>query len=145
MKKFDILSAILTALEGVTVANGYQTDIGENATYAQDTNHEYDTAGVDFRDTSCEVVEVNQYHEYALGLEVQAIAFGEDLLELGCQLEQDLIQAIGADPTWDALALKTEFAQEGAIVKDWQTAGKKAVSLTLNLIVTFRTEKWTTA
>jgi hypothetical protein len=142
MSKRAILELILSQLETITTANGYLTNIGSNATYARDTNQEWDTEGVTFRDFGCNISENNIYHVYDLDLEIEAIAFGDDLITIGCDLEEDLISLIARNLNWAGDALKTEFHPDSSIVKDFQTAGKSAVSVTLNLSVQFRLPKW---
>lgn len=144
MKKLDLLNAIASRLATITTANGYETDIGLRSSYWQDWDFEYGEVGaITFRDLEEEVTEVNQFQEFLLHLEIEAVAYTSagsvSEVELGCNLQFDLIRAIGVDPTWGKLAIKTELKETA---KQIQTEGKRAMNLTLSFDITYRDPKW---
>lgn len=140
MEKHDILNAIAQRLAIITTSNGYQTNIGLKSSYWQDTDFEYgETGAVTFRDLEEEVKEVNQVQEFLLHLEIEAVAYSENLLAVGCHLQSDLIKAIGVDPTWGGSAIKTELK---GTEKQIATEGKRAIALTLKLDIQYRESRW---
>lgn len=143
MIKYQILENILIGLQSILPANGYLTDIGKNAEYWGDTDQEWNTSGVTFRDVEEEFVEANTLHNRLLTVEVEAIAFAEplDLMQKGCQLERDLITLFGSDLSLGGKAMIVELAPQ-AIAKQVETKGKKAVSVLITLAIAYRTDKW---
>lgn len=140
MKKLALLNAIASRLATITTANGYLTNIGLKSSYWQDWEFEYGEVGaVTFKDLEEEVAEINQYHEFLLHLEIEAVAYGENLITIGCYLQTDLSRVIGIDPTFGQLAIKTELK---ATSKQILTEGKRAISLILNLDITYRESLW---
>jgi bifunctional N-acetylglucosamine-1-phosphate-uridyltransferase/glucosamine-1-phosphate-acetyltransferase GlmU-like protein len=143
MIKKTFLELILSQLQTITTANGYLTDIGLDAAYARDINQEWDTEGVTFRDFNCNITENNTFHEYDVEIEIEAITFADNLIEAGCNLEEDLIKLVSKNLNWTKVdAMITAFVPSGSIVKSFQTAGRSAVSVILNLAVQYRIPKW---
>jgi hypothetical protein len=143
MIKKNLLKLILSELKTITVANGYLSDIGLNATYARDTNQEWDTEGVTFRDYNCNITENNTFHEYDLEIEIEAITFADNLIEAGCNLEEDLINLLSKNLNWTKVdAMITAFVPTSSIVKSFETAGRSAVSVQVNLSVKYRLPQW---
>jgi hypothetical protein len=142
MKKREILNQLQARLEEIQTSNGFLTNLGDSVTYWGDTNQEWLTDGITFRDLSCDIVEVNPYHSHALHIEIEAIAFTDDPLGTGCDLEEDLITALSTQLNWDGKALITELEAESSITKEVETAGKTAISVVIRIIITFRTDKW---
>lgn len=141
MKKYEILSAIEEALGGISLENNYLTNIGSDCTYWRSTDQEWQRSGVTYRDSSCQIIENNLYHEYLLSVDIEAIAFTDDPLAASCFIEADLIRAIGQDLQWGGKAVSTQVSEEG-IVKSIETKGACVVGVTLNLLITFRVNKW---
>jgi hypothetical protein len=142
MKKREILTQLQSALEEIQISNGFLTDLGDAVTYWGETNQEWETNGINFRDLSCDVTENNPYHSHRLHLEIEAIAFTDDPLGTGCDLESDLIKAVYPNLNWEGEALITELEPESSVTKEVQTAGKTAISLIIRIVITFRTDKW---
>jgi len=142
MKKRQILNQLQSGLETIQVSNGYLTNAGEFVAYWGDTNQEWSTDGINFRDVSCDVTENNPYHSHVLHLEIEAIAFTDDPLETGCDLESDIISCLSSRLNWEGYGLITQLEPESSISKEVVTAGKTAISVVVRIAITFRTDKW---
>lgn len=142
MKKRQILNHLQSGLETIQVSNGYLTNAGSLVAYWGDTNQEWSTDGINFRDISCDVTENNSYHSHVLHVEIEAIAFTDDPLETGCNLEADIISCVSSRLNWEGYALITQLETDSAISKEVVTAGKTAISMVVRIAITFRTNKW---
>lgn len=141
MKILGILQAIAARLEEITVENGYSTDLGQAVSYFRDIDAEYGAEPVlTFRDEDNILFETeNVYHEATLPIEIEAIAFGEDVLTLGVEMFADIVRAIGVDSTWGGLALKTILVSS---YKSVETKGQRAVRVGVSIEIVYRTPKW---
>lgn len=126
-RRQQIVDAIKLRLAGVTVANGYQTDIGLKQTEwhpgPKGADPEADELpGHDVRD-EVETAAVNNKNSgvYDRGLEIVVIA---ELREpgpgatLARKALEDLIKAVGVDPTWGGLARRTLPMEEDVNVDE---------------------------
>lgn len=139
MKRLDILNAIESRLS-VIVANGYFTDIGNNVDYWSDLPWEYGEAGaVSFNDAEEESNDVGSEQEHNLTVEIEALSFTDDPKTVGVQLLADIKRAIGIDPTWGGLVLKTSIVANN---KNVQTQGRTAVRISATLQIIYRTERF---
>lgn len=140
MKKLDILNAIAQRLATITTSNGYLTNIGSHSSYWQDWDFEYGEVGAcTFRDLEEEIKVCGNYQEFLLLLEIEAVAYSENLLTVGCNLQSDLTRAIGVDPTWGGNVIKSELK---GTEKQITTEGKRAIGIVLKLDITYREPLW---
>jgi hypothetical protein len=142
VKILEILQAIGARLELITVDNGYYTDLGSSVVYFRDIDAEYGMEPVlTFRDADNVLfASENNYHEANLPIEIEAIAFGENVMDLGVQMFADIIKAVGLDTTWGGLALKTDLVSS---YKNVETKGRRAVRVDASILITYRVPKWT--
>lgn len=121
-KRQQIVNAIKARLAGITTANGYQTDIGLKQTEwnpgPKGADPEADELpGHDIRD-EVEAAEVTNKNSgtFDRALEIVVIA---ELKEAGPgatlarQALEDLIQAVGIDPTWGGLGAAHAAGRRG--------------------------------
>lgn len=136
MKRHEILVAIGDRLREITIPNGYHTDIGVYTAYWVTDLTEYGSSAVTWRDPEEETIVNNRFHDNSLSVELEAIVFTTIPLLDGCLLLADLIKAVGVDPTWGGLAIKTDIAGNEKTV---ETSGQTAVRVILNLQILYRT------
>lgn len=140
MKTLEILTKIGERLEEITIANGYATDLGEKVEYFRDLESEYDNSILTFRDADTEVFSPkNSFHEAVMPVEIEAIIFGENVLDLGCLAIADILLAVAVDPTWDGKAIDTSLKER---FKSVETKGKKAVRVGVTIEVIYRFPRW---
>ena len=140
MKTLQILTQIKERLAGITIANGYFTDLGKTLTYFDDIDSEYNKDGLNYRDLDSEFFSAkNNYHEAVMPVEIDAILFGENVLELGCYATSDILKAIAIDPTWSGCAINTVLKER---FKSVETKGKKAIKVEVTIDVTYRFPLW---
>lgn len=140
MKTLDILTLIGTRLEGITIANGYLTDLGERVEYFDDLDSEYSKASLTFRDADTELFGLKStYHEGVMPVEIEAIVFGENVLQLGCHAIADILNAVAVDPTWSGKAIDTNLKER---FKSVETKGKKAIRVGVTIEVVYRFPRW---
>ncbi len=140
MKTLEILTKIGERLAGITIANGYSTDLGEVVTYFEDIDSEYNKEGFNYRDVDNEFFALkNNYHEAVMPVEIDAILFGENVLELGCRATSDILRAIAIDPTWAGCAIDTVLKER---FKSIETKGRKAIKVGVTIDIVYRFPKW---
>lgn len=136
MKRADILSAIAQRLETIQKENGYLTDIGKKVLYWQDFPSEYEADLTIYKDTNHRFERKNQIFQHELDIEIQGILFsGQNTSEV----VQDFLAAIGEDETWGKL---TAYTNVKAADTQLVSTGKRAMSVTLFIEVSYRSELW---
>ena len=139
----QIMDAIQTRFEGITVVNGYQTDIGRNISLWKDNPWEQDVDfGVDIRDPEC-AGSVDAYPTHTFRLTVKATAFARagastaDVIR--DQTIADINKAIGVDTQWGGLAMNTEPPTDTILIehRDKIIGGVEVI-----FVVVFRTKAW---
>jgi hypothetical protein len=138
--RLQILDAIETRLTQITTINGYFTDIGNLTDYWSDLPWEYGEVGaVSFNDAEEESIDVGSEQEHRLTIEIEALSFTNDPKTVGVQLLADIKRAIGIDPTWGELALKTAIVANN---KNVQTQGRTVVRIAATLEIVYRTSRY---
>lgn len=140
MIRAAILTAIQSQLTTITIANGYNTDLGARVFYWHDLPFEYGEQGaLSIRDTETLIAEVNQRFHHEITIELEAVAFTDDPLMTGCNMLSDLIRCIGIDPTWGRQATQTQPTRTETIV---ETQGKTAIRVLLAMTVSYRSDRY---
>lgn len=147
-KRQQIVNAIKARLAGITTANGYQTDIGLKQTEwnpgPKGADPEADELpGHDIRD-EVEAAEVTNKNSgtFDRALEIVVIA---ELKEAGPgagearQALEDLIKAVGIDPTWGGLARRTLPVEEDINVDE---LGQRIGAARLKFKVEYSRRPW---
>ncbi len=133
MKRLSILGIIQDKLQSITVANGYNTDIGNRVFYWQDLDFEYgETGAISFKDAFEETISNNTIYDKQLSIDVEAIKFTENALEDSCLILEDLINSL--------LKFKEIYAKLEIKVneKKIETKGKKAIRIKLTNLIMYR-------
>lgn len=115
-KRQQIVDAVKARLAAITTANGYQTDIGAKQTEWNPGPKSADPAadelpGHDIRDeVERTVVDDKNRGAYERALEITVVAEVKEAgpgATLARKALEDLIKAVGVDPTWGGLARRT--------------------------------------
>lgn len=147
-KRQQIVDAVKARFAGITTANGYQTDIGLKQTEwnpgPKGADPEADELpGHDIRD-EVEAAEVTNKNSgtFDRALEIVVIA---ELKEAGPgatlarQALEDLIKAVGIDPTWGGLARRTLPVEEDINVDE---LGQRIGAARLRFRVEYSRRPW---
>jgi hypothetical protein len=104
-KRQQIMTALITRLQTITVANGYETDIGANVNEWHVTNfEEAELPAVDVRDTTESVEVRGGNHDYTLSIQIETKVSGTTAAAKMRDVIGDVIKAIGTDPSLGSLA-----------------------------------------
>ncbi len=111
-RRQQIFDALETRLAGITIANGYETDIGTKANKWRASDFgPADLPGYNFRDPKCQTDQhTSGIHQHTLDIEIIAVAAQPadiDADKFGRKMLADIIKAIGVDRTWGRLAYDT--------------------------------------
>lgn len=139
----QIIDTIQARFEGITVVNGYQTDIGLNVTSWKETPWDEGIySGVDVRDPDC-TGSADVFPAHTFKLTVKATAFAKvgagTVDEIRDKTLSDINKAIGIDPSWGGLAINTEPPTDSIIIehKDKIIGGCE-----VTFVVQYRTKAW---
>lgn len=152
IRRQQIMEAVQAALEGISVANGYRTDIGAGVKRWRPRLAEgaYVPFGADelpailAQDRRCETTPLSmQEQAHRLTVEIEArCAGGETSDDLLRKILEDVRQAVGVDPTWGGLAVDTDpQSDEFAIVQADQTLG----GVLITIVIIYHTSAWAEA
>lgn len=139
----QIINAINTRFQGITVANGYQTNIGLNVSLWTDSPWDRSIDfGVDIRDPDC-TGSADVFPAHTFKLTVKVMAFTKTGATTAATIRDkvlaDINKAIGVDPFWGGLAQNTEPPTDSIIIehKDKIIGGCE-----ITFVVQFRTKAW---
>jgi hypothetical protein len=129
-KRQQIVSAIKTRLQGITVANGYETDLG-NAIYEWRLSAYQSTElpGADLRDTTETVGVTVGSHEHKMTAEVKVLGSTSSLPADIRKRLADVVKAAGTDLTWGGLAEDTAAAGQDLIEAEVNITGTGLVKV----------------
>lgn len=147
-KRQQIVDAVKARLAGITVANGYQTDIGLKQTEwhpgpkGADPEAD-DLPGHDIRDEAerATVTDKNA-GVYERSLEITVVAEVNEAgagARLARRALEDLIKAVAVDPAWGGLARRTLPDQEDISVDE---LGQRVGAARLRFIVEYSRRPW---
>jgi hypothetical protein len=118
----QIISAVATRFTGITVANGYETNLGQRSFRWRVTDFKDDELPChNFRDISCDIEQmVSGLHNCKLKIESIAVAKKPDGMAIdkyGRKMIADIWKAIGTDRRWSNLARTTMPLRDEIIVE----------------------------
>lgn len=131
-KRLEILQDLQAALTEISLVNNYQTDIGSNVVYWQDTDFEYGESVLEFRDTVEETVQVNHPYEKLLTVEISVINSTNTSLLQASRILEDLEKAVNKFKVQDGRVLM--LSNE----KMLETKGKKNIRIKLKIKIQYR-------
>lgn len=137
MSRKLILEDLLAQLGTITVANGYNTDIGLNADYWSIYPDEYNGPNtVTFLDREEDTEKVNKFYNQVLHVEITAIAYSSAANKLpdGCNLLDDLKKAIILNRWSDHTLIVRPVSNAKAI----EGKGKQTIQVVLNVDIEYR-------
>jgi hypothetical protein len=129
-------------LSQITVANGYQTNLGQRVTFgAPPDASEYDKDAIYFYPINKQIAQENSRWTQRQIWEIVAIRFSPDAETAIAQVERDVWKAIGVDTTLNDVIITPT---ENAVEYDIETAGKQAVMVTFRIEAMSRTRLFET-
>lgn len=133
-KRLKILEDLQNALTAITIANGCQTNIGNNVVYWQDTDFEYGESVLSFRDTIEDISQNNYPYEKTLTVEICVIQqnVDSDLLLISGKILKDLEGAINK---FQVASGKANIINTEKIV---ETKGKKTLKIKAKVKIEYR-------
>ena len=118
MKRSDIVDAVLTRMETILVANGYNTDVGNNAEKDRtDPMGEDEEYLIDVVAGEWETEDMSMQVRRWMNVSVTFACSGFDAITNRDLIIVDVVKAIYTDVTWGDLAIMTEETG-GAADKD---------------------------
>lgn len=108
----QIMNAIGTRLQGITIANGYNTNAGNNVFADRVTPLiETELPGLIYRDPEEDEEALTMgYHQMTLKVEIEAVTYGAIApKDVRNKLIADVKKAVRTDLTWGGLALDTRI------------------------------------
>lgn len=137
MKRQQIVDKIAELLARITIVNGFNTDLGLSLAYWQDYASEYGEPILIYRDLEEETQEKGEDHENALQIEIEGRK--PELPIEPNKILEDIIRAIGHDPTLGGLALKVFPPSSQTMV---ETEGKVVSRVMVNFTVVYRVRRF---
>jgi hypothetical protein len=133
----SIVSSIITRLETILTANGYETNLGSNVFDWKVTDvQESELPCVIVKDTSEDVETRGGNHLHRLQIELEAKAPGVDR-SIPRKIIADVQKAIGVDPNFDNQVYKTEPVENETLSLEQQN--KVFSSIVIKFIVNYST------
>lgn len=146
----NIISALIAALEGITIENGYNTDAGNNVaewkTYDSDPAEDGDTIVV--HDIRCEPStdaesesddNARDYDFKKLTVNIILLTCGKDAPQTLRLMIDDVCKAIGSDDSFGGIADNTEWINDQTDVdKKSKTYGGTLYALAIS----YRCSRW---
>jgi hypothetical protein len=139
----QIITKLDTRLKAILIASGYKTNLGQRVFDWRDPAFgQTDLAGLSYRDVSTGNVETvtiawpDSLQEFPLTVEMELKGTTPAVMR---QMMADVLKAIGVDPTWDGLAISTEYLGD-----ETDTEEQEAVigATTMRILITYRTKAW---
>ena len=117
----QIMDAIQTRFEGITLINGYQTDIGLNVSQWKATAlNADDFPALEYRDVSCDRMDGGPigFFRWAATIDTEIVtASGATTMTEVREMLSDIYKAIGLDESWNNLAQWTEQPSDVVIME----------------------------
>jgi hypothetical protein len=136
-----LMAAIGERLATIDTTNGYNTSLGLYLVYFRNVPVESDRASLVYRDTGhTSVQRLGNQHEKVLRVEVGAVLPSETPGETAALAYEDIVKAVGKDPSFGRKALNTELADDETAS---ETGDRVYVRILVNLDITYRVDVWT--
>ncbi len=134
-----IVEQIKTFLEGITVANGFKTNVGSNVFEWKGSNFtEADLPGIDLRDVGEDVEVQGGRHFYKLNIEVEAKVSASTSTESARDVIADVITKMGQNFNVNNLAHKITPVDNELL--DFEQGNKKFGTILLRFEVEYATK-----
>lgn len=138
-----IVAALITALETISVTNGYRSAVGDHVYAWPDPRLDPDhLPALVVHDTSAPVdLEPHPYFSHTLTVEIYVIAAGSTASSALSDIMADILKAVGVDHTLGGLAIQTRpiDCNKTAIEQLEKAVGDAEVILEID----YRTDQWT--
>lgn len=112
-KHTDVVQAVAARMATILVANGYETNVGQNVFVWKTDDFDEDTVpGMDIRDVqSVDQPQSPSIHTHRLTFEVRLVAASASSTDTVRKMIGDVYKAIGTDMKWGGLAVWTDWEQ----------------------------------
>ena len=142
LKRQQIVDAIKTRLQGILIANGYATNLGNNIFEWRVTNlNSAEFPACVYRDVSNAKQDgaIGSFR-WALNIEIQLVTDGETSAAEIRKLIADVYKAIGTDVRWGGLAVTTEQPESDEM--DVEQHEKKQAGALIKLSIIYDANMW---
>ena len=136
-KRQQIIDAVRTRLQSITVTNGYDFNLGNHVLEWRTTIlNENEIPGIVFRDVQNIKIEGGPvaYFRWGLNIEIEVITQGGTSVTDIRKMLGDVYKAIGTDPKWGGLAILTEQPNNDEIQSEQQERKITGASIRLQII-----------
>jgi len=136
-KRQQIIDAVRTRLQSITVTNGYDFNLGNHVLEWRTTMlNDNEMPGIVFRDIQNIKVERGPvaYFRWGLNIEINIITQGGTSITDIRKMLGDVYKAIGTDVRWGGLAILTEQPNNDEIQSEQQERKITGVSIRLQII-----------
>lgn len=148
-RRQTLFDAVLARLRGITIAGGYDTNLGKQVHPWRDTKKdpfngaELATGAVNVRDhrkvTEQGGPNVLGKHHHTLHLSIEGAVNDDAGAGLVRMMIADIEKAIGVDRRWGAVAFETTPGDDQILVAE---GGLTVTGFTMNFTIEFRTGNW---
>jgi hypothetical protein len=143
-KRKQIVAAFNARMKTISIAKGYNTDLGSNIFAWRATGlAKTECPGMIHRDTENDRTERNSLSEQKNKLTIEMEIFpepGSDTIDDAYDLIQDVFTAIAVDDRWGGLADDTNPGEDKVEIEQHERIIGK---ITLSIIIEYTSEKWT--
>lgn len=142
IKRQQIVDAIKTRFQGITIANGYNSNLGSNVFEWRVTNlNNTEFPACVYRD----VTNIRQEgaigsFRWALNIEIQLITDGGTSAAEIRKIIADVYKAIGTDSKWSGIAVTTEQPESDEM--DVEQHEKKQAGALIKLSIIYDAPRW---
>ena len=143
----QIMGLIGTRLEGILIADGYETDIGSRVyEWRQESIPEALIPCLVYRDdpeeSFADETVPRGRHRHRLMVSVDVVALGSLVISTVRKMIADVIKAVGADTTWGGVALNTEPPMDEIYIEQKE---RKIGGATVKFVILYETGRWNPA
>lgn len=135
----QIMNAVKTRLQAITVINGYNFDLGNKVFEWKDSPFaDNEMPGLIYKDVSCDISQV-EGHRCNLHIEIEIAArAGSIALDIR-KMIADIYKAIKVDIQWGLLAMDTLPEGDSMMIDE---GGKLIGGVSIKFIILYRTKEW---
>ena len=140
-KREQIMEAVETGFQNITIANGYNTNLGNNVRYYETGSlSESEIACLLFQDVSNELIE-RMANKFFWQITVQAnLVLAGDITPAGINSYlSDVYKALSQDITWGGLAVNTIPARDEIMAKE---EGQIYTVVRVEFFIQYLTNEW---
>ncbi len=135
----QIMTALITRLQTITVANGYETNVGDNVNDWHVSNfQETELPAMDVRDANESTEVRGGFHQNTLSVEIETKVSGTTSATIMRDIIADVVKAIGTDTSFGGLVQNVLPVQNTTVELDQKD--KRIASILQSFDIIYLTE-----